>query len=172
MALRRRVAFSTLEEKAQWLDSAASLDANLTAVRHLAGRFARAAGANQWGQLARDLHRFVRDSIRYVHDPGSEEFADSAVILARGYEDCDGKARLFVALCRSCGIDARIRPVFKKHPIDFVHVQCEVRWPGSALESSSTADGWMLAEIILHGCEIGQDPDTCPRGPGGKRLLA
>ncbi len=168
----RTISFSSLEEKARWLDAAASLDANLKIVRDLAQRYAGAVNPNEHERLARGLHQFVRDGVRYVHDPGHEEFADSGVILRRGFDDCDGKARLFVALCRVVGLEARIRPVFRAHPNRFVHVQAEVRWPGSQSVKGAAADGWILAELILKGCELGQDPDTVALGPDGRRVLS
>lgn len=172
----RVVAWNTLAEKANWLDAAASMDTALKYVRQFASRFAKVPTLEA---KAHEIHRWVRDNIRYVRDwrettnsPG-ERFADSESILKQGYEDCDGKARLFVALCRTCGVDARIRPVFKKHPeLAFTHVQAEVRWPGSERLSYAMPGGWVLAELILKGCEIGMNPDDMPRDKKGNRILA
>lgn len=181
MAGRRKIRFATLGEKARWLDANASLDAAMVMVRDVAQRFA-AAHQGDAEALARGIHRWVRDHIRYVADtakvarwrpaPDGEEFADSETILARGFDDCDGKSRLFVALCRAAGIECRIRPVFRRHPLDFVHVQAECRWPGSASLTEAEPGGWLLAELILKDCALGQDPDAMPRGPDGKRVLA
>jgi hypothetical protein len=130
------------------------------------------------------MHRFVRDKIHYEKDfqvsrgARGEEFADSETTVRRGYGDCDDKARLFVALMRAAeitkpmGTQARIRAVFRKHPLDFVHVQAEVRFPGSKRTRTADDDGWILAELILKGCELGQNPDEMPRGPKGERILA
>lgn len=167
----RKIQFATLEEKARWLDANASLDADLSYVRQVAGRFARAFNPNDHEALARSLHRFVRDGIRYVPDPGEEEFADSETILKRGYDDCDGKSRLFVALCRAVGLEARIVPVFKPHPDRFVHVQAEVRWKGSQAVRGAEPGGWLLAELILKNCALGQAPDSLPRAADGTRVL-
>lgn len=167
---RRRLSFPDGRAKAQWIDAQASLDARKPAVRELATRYAHAKGPNNPEGLARDLHAFCRDAIRYVRDPSFEELADSTTILQRGFDDCDGKARLFVALCRAVSLDARIRPVFKGR--DFVHCQAEVRWPGSEKLPTQQGDGWILAELILAGCELGQDPETLPRGANGERVLS
>lgn len=177
----RVIAFKTLEEKANWLDAAASLDTLRRGIQDVARRFTREKDPEL---RTRQIHRFVRDRIHYEHDyrvstgqPG-EEFADSETILRRGYDDCDGKARLFVALMRAAEIvaplqtEARIRAVFTKHPLAFVHVQAEVRFPGSLRVQNATPDGWVLAEMILKGCELGQNPDDVPRGPRGERILA
>jgi hypothetical protein len=75
-------------------------------------------------------------------------------------------------LVRPMGTQARIRPVFKKHPLEFIHVQAEVRWPASVLTPNAMPDGWLLSELILAGCEIGQNPDDMPRGANGQRRLA
>ena len=75
-------------------------------------------------------------------------------------------------ILKPLGTQARIRAVFRKHPLDFVHVQAEVRFPGSKRTTSADADGWVLTELILKGCELGQNPDDMPRGPRGERILA
>lgn len=169
---RRTIAFSTVEEKAQWLDANASLDSRLSSVRDFAASVARAHDPNDQEGVIRDLHSFVRDSIRYQRDPNREEqFADAATVLARGYDDCDGKARLFVALCRAGGLEARIRPVFDGHR-DFVHVQAEARWPGSERHPKQQGGGWLLCELIERWANIGDDPDAIPRDGGGRRVLA
>jgi hypothetical protein len=180
-SLGRVVRWDSLADKAAWLDGAASLDAMRRGMQRVAARFCQLPTAEG---RTRALHRWVRDNIRYVYDYQSsragrgEEFADAETTIDRGYEDCDGKARLFVALVRAaesvrrCGAEARIRPVFKKHPIEFVHVQAEARWPGSAGHPRAMPGGWLLCELILAGCEIGQNPDEVPRGPNGQRVIA
>lgn len=132
----------------------------------------------------RAIQRWVRDNIRYVYDfrvsqgMRGEEFADTQTCIDRGYGDCDDKSRVFVALVRAAervtplGPQARIRPVFRPHPLEFVHVQAEVRWWGSDTNPRAMPGGWLLAELILAGCEIGQNPDELPRGPNGQRLIA
>src|SRR5580765_698551 len=121
----REIIFRTLEEKARWLDAAASFDALRKGIQRVASRFTSEPRAEI---RTRNIHRFVRDRIHYERDfqlsrnqPG-EEFADSPTVLRRGYGDCDDKARLFVALMRAAelvrplGTEARIRAVFRKHP--------------------------------------------------------
>lgn len=159
---RRMAHFSGPEQKARWLDAAASEDATDPELRRFAQRFAwRGPELRDPRVIVRELFRFVRDSIAYVRDwGGREEFADTATILRRKFDDCDGKARAFVALVRALGIptvQARIRPVFKGRR--FVHVQAEVRYPGSKGDRSD-ANGWQLAELIVRGVDIGDDPET------------
>lgn len=164
------VRFSSPEEKAAWLDAMASLDARLPLTRRIAGATARARDANRLDLVAADLQRLVRDGIRYVRDPGSEEFADADSILKRGYGDCDDKSRLFTALCRACGVTARTRPMFLGPA--FVHVQAEVKYPGSERHPQAQAGGWLVVELILRGVGVGDDPNAAPRFPDGSRILS
>lgn len=128
-------------------------------------------------RLASRLHRWVRDAIAYVGDPPDaegvrhEEFADTVTIVRRGYDDCDGKSRVLVALVRALGtpLQARIRPVWNVAR-EFVHVQVEMRWPGCA--AMADANGWVLAEMILAGVDLGEDPMRKGRRSRGKWVLA
>lgn len=176
---RTILTFRDLRAKADWLDAEASRDALTIPVRRLAMKIAGATRNVE--ELARALHRWVRDRIAYEHDhprvPAlamGEELDDSADILERGYDDCDGKARLLVALVRALpgrGLQARTRPVFPE-PDRFSHVQAELRWPGSEAWEAADDDGWVLAETILQGCELGDDPERAPRDAQGRRVLA
>lgn len=171
--------FSSLRAKADWLDAAASEDSLTRQVRKLALAFF--VEFPNVEARARALHRYVRDRISYVRDRPrlgqlamGEEFDDASDILRRGYDDCDGKSRLLVALCRAWPthqIQARIRPVFPA-PDRFSHVQVEMQWPGSIEWDASDDDGWVLAETILQGCELGDDPERAPRDAHGVRPLA
>lgn len=177
----RTLAWDTLEEKARWLDAAASLDALRGQVQAFARRFLHYPTAEA---RTRALQRWVRDNVRYQYDfrslvgfPG-EEFSDSSSTLDRSFGDCDDKARLFVALVRAAEMlkplfaRARIRPIFAQVPDErFVHVQAEVKWPRSELHENAMGGGWLLAELIVKGCEIGQNPDTIPRFPNGERQI-
>jgi hypothetical protein len=178
----RVIGWRTLEEKANWLDGAASLDALRNGIVRIAGRFCQIGSAEG---RTRAIQRWVRDGIRYIYDwrvsqgTRGEEFADVETTIERGYGDCDDKARAFVALVRAAerkrplGAQARIRPVFKMHPLkEFVHVQAESRWWGSSMQTNAMPGGWLLSELILAHCEIGQNPDELPRGPNGQRLIA
>jgi len=176
----RVLGFDSLTAKANWLDAAAGLDALRAEVQAQAKRFLAYGDAEA---RTRAIQRWVRDNIKYQYDfrvsqslPG-EEFADTSSLLKRGFGDCDDKARAFVALVRAAemvqplGVKARIRPVFTKVPRMFVHVQAEVTWPRSELHENAMQGGWLLAELIVKGCEIGQDPDTVPRLPDGQRAI-
>jgi Transglutaminase-like superfamily len=194
----RVIGWPNLIEKANWLDGAASLDALRRGITNVAGRFCSMPSGES---RTRAIQRWVRDNVRYVHDyrvsqqARGEEFADAESVIERGYGDCDDKARLFVALVRAAealvplNTGARIRPVFHRTggpqtaprvpptgigswPYEFVHVQAESRWWGSANNPAALPGGWLLTELILAYCEIGQNPDELPRGPNGQRLIA
>jgi transglutaminase-like putative cysteine protease len=162
-SIKRSTVYKDADTKANWLDSMATLDARLPETRGLARRFAmgRFADPNELGALAREFHRFVRSCIRYVRDPAGEEFTDSDQILLRGFGDCDDKARLFVALCRSVGIAARTRPCFIGD--DFVHVQAEVlltpsNHEGACCFREDPSCSWCVSELIVKGLELGDAP--------------
>jgi transglutaminase-like putative cysteine protease len=147
----RRVDFASAEAKAKWIDAKASIDAwRCPLVRDIARRFAQAPcyDPNDLEPLARDLFEFVRDAIKYIKDPLVEELSDSQQVLEQGFGDCDDKARLYVALCRSVGITARIRPVFDG-PESFVHVQAEVYLPRK---------GWRVCDLIVRDLPLGSLP--------------
>lgn len=167
---RRRVEWRDVHEKAQWIDGECYLYARLPLVRELGARFACARDSNDREGLARDLHRFVRDSVRYVPDPFYEEISDAQTILERGYGDCDDKVVAFVSLGRSVGLESRVRPVLDPEGY-FYHVQAEVCWPGSESFAYAQPRGWVLAELILRGCELGQSPHTLPQSSYGSRVL-
>jgi transglutaminase-like putative cysteine protease len=157
----RSIVFDSADDKARWLDAMATLDARLPLVREVARRFAKAPvhDPNNPEALARDFARFVRDAIKYVKDPAGEELSDAEQTLRQGYGDCDDKARLFVALCRSMQIMARIRPcagVDVRDPDDFVHVQAEVK---------NDRGGWDVVELIVRGLDYGKLPKR------GKQVL-
>ena len=171
-SVRRPMTFDNLVAKANWLDAAASLDARHPGVRELSMRFAKARGPNDRAGLARDIHAFCRDSISYCFGPSHQEFADSWTILNRpggACDNCAGKARVFVALCRASEIDARIVPNFK-HPDEFNHVQAQVRWPGSENDPRAEADGWLRAELIVSGVALGDGPEAGTRVAGRLQL--
>ena len=161
------VTWRTPQEKARWLDEAAQADARLPLTRAIAVRIARTIDPNRKDLLVEEIHRFVRDSIHYVHDPSFEEFASSDVTLQRGVGDCDDKARLFVALARSVGVEAPIWPDYNKAG-DFVHVQAVARWPGSSSYRLAKPGGWVLGEFIVRGAKLGDDFPQFPRDAAGR----
>jgi hypothetical protein len=89
----RIVIFEGPEEKAAWLDAAASLDATTPEVQAIARSFVARVRATMprtpvtapafLSMLAHEIHRFVRDKLAYERDPGGrEEFADTTTATA------------------------------------------------------------------------------------------
>ena len=163
------VEFSTGEEKADFLDAMARFDARIPKLRRFAGDEAARRDPNDRKGLAETMFA-IAARLHYVNDPRWEEFSDAWTALERGWGDCDDKSRVFVALCTAVGLEARIRPVFD-HQGNFTHVQGEVRWPGSIKEKKAQPGGWILAEFILRGSKLGDDPDDLPRDAAGRRVL-
>lgn len=181
MSIRRirRITWPDVAAKARYLDAGASLDAIDPRLRTLAVRLAGNAPTPR--QAVERLFLFVRDRVKYVRDPHGEDFADSASVLSKGEDDCDGKSRLFVALCRALGIErpgwrveAQIQPVFKRVPgmgePAFTHVQGRVRWYGSGSFPLADHNGWVLAELTLAGVPLGHGAEAAHRNAMTGRL--
>lgn len=171
---RRKLHFNSPHEKARWLGSQARLDALLKPVRLLAAIFLRPSA-----MLRVDgIFRYVRDHIAYIRDPnGEEQLADAAVVLSRGFDDCDGKARLFAALIHATeqmdplGVEVELVPVFIPDDV-FSHVTAQVRWPKSRLYPSANAEGWIRAETILKGLPLGSGSEKAARDERGRLIFS
>jgi transglutaminase-like putative cysteine protease len=161
--MMREVQFGTWQEKAAWLNEAAKADALDPQILTFARPFRLAYPDPAARAVA--IHRWVRDHIAYRRDPlrdgkPREQFASAAVVLKRRFDDCDGKARLFVALCRAAELNAVIHPVVVDG--QFVHVQAAVQLRGA----------WVRAELILKGVELGEGVDAARRDAAGGPILA
>jgi transglutaminase-like putative cysteine protease len=131
-------------------------DATDPAVVALASRIAKPYRPDDWRGIAGEIFRFVRDGIRYQHDPDKqEEFADAVTILSRGWDDCDGKAKLTVALMRALGLDAEIVPHWSAGQL--AHVSIRVRFPGSS-RLPGNVRGWLYGETTVRGSDLGDNP--------------
>lgn len=134
-----------------------------------ASRLARPFAPDDYLSIVREIFRWVRDGIRYQRDPGlHEDFASAMVVLQRGYDDCDGKIKLAVALMRALGIDADVVPVWGNEG-ELSHVQLRVRFPGSD-RVEGNVDGWIYAEITIRGAELGQNPLAIASNPETGKL--
>lgn len=149
--------------KLRTLQKGADDDATDPEIVKFASELARPHKPDDYAGIAKEIHAFVRDGIRYQRDPGlREEFESAGTVLRRGWDDCDGKSRLAVALARSLGLDADIQPVWRDGYL--THVQWRVRWPGS-LRFAGNQNGWVIGELTIKGAELGQDPRTIPKNP-------
>jgi transglutaminase-like putative cysteine protease len=166
MQRTRPVTFDGWEAKAAYLDGVAWDDARTPVVRDVARRIAARIDPNRLDLLAEAVFDYCKRAIRYVKDPASEEFSDGEQILRDGFGDCDDKVRLFVAMARSLGLDARVRPILQaagagERP-DFTHVQAEVRYPGSYRHPRARLGGWLTCELILSAAKLGDEPQHVP----------
>lgn len=114
-------------------------------------------------------HALARDGITYQTDTrrtGGEDIAGftrrqghALEALERGKDDCDAKARLFVALCLAAGLRARMVP----------------KWEGETLRHVSAAvtiGGRELAvETILARARLGDRAENIPTEKDTKRWL-
>ena len=129
----------TPEQKWNFLRDAPANDARNPVLRRLAHHLKEAAFGNPWRfatlaqSVARDWIQQVTDTVRI----GREDIAgltrvpkpdDAIDALKRGKDDCDAKARLFVALCIAAGVPARMVGWWSKGTDvrDLVHVSAEV----------------------------------------------
>ena len=193
------VTFPGREAKARYMVEAAARDASDPAVVSWARQFMKLAPERRGAAIL----RFCQLAVRYQRDPawydrsgnrhGIEVLDSSAVVLFRGYGDCDAKTRLLLALCQVCGVPARLAPVFKG--VDgFPHVRAEIldermgRWlvadPSIAnsslghlpphnrthmLQRRPTSHGWEVSDddgTTWHPMEGGQDAGDGDAMPG------
>lgn len=93
----------------------------------------------QWMAQIRRLHEFVRDSIRYVHDPVDVELVQTPETLLKSRQgDCDDKSTLLAALLTSIG-----------HPSRYVALGFDGNGFSHVLVETQVRDGWMPLETIL-----------------------
>lgn len=159
-----------MSDRAKWrfLERVPELDAQDPALRDVATHLWRAALCRPrvFVHLA---HALARDGITYQTDTartGGEDIAGftrrqshALEALERGRDDCDAKARLFVALCRAAGLRARMVP----------------RWEGETLRHVSAAvtlEGKERpVETILGRARLGEVAEQIPTEKGSARWL-
>jgi len=98
---------------------------------------------------ASDIKQFGHEDIAGVTRPPEPDDAIDA--YERGHDDCDAKARLFVALCLARGFEARLWPLWKHGVLK--HVAAEVQW----------RDQWLHAETILSRARLGEMHTDVPK---------
>ncbi len=108
--------------------------------------------------VARDGIRFESDIKQFGHEDIAgvtrhPEPNDALDAYIRGSDDCDAKARLFVALCLARGFEARLWPLWKEDQLS--HVAGEVRHNGR----------WIHAETILSRARLGEMHTEVPKEP-------
>ncbi len=108
--------------------------------------------------VARDGITFESDIKQFGHEDiagvtRNPEPNDAIDAYIRGSDDCDAKARLFVALCLARGFNARLWPLWKGDQLS--HVAGEVEYRGH----------WIHAETILARAKLGEMHTDVPKEP-------
>jgi len=108
--------------------------------------------------VARDGISFASDIKQFGHEDiagvtRAPEKNDAIDAYIRGEDDCDSKARLFVALCLARGFNARLWPLWKEG--ELTHVAAEVEYRGK----------WLHAETILSRARLGEMHTDVPKEP-------
>lgn len=96
-----------------------------------------------------DIKQFGHEDIAGVTRPPDRDDAIDA--YTRGHDDCDAKARLFVALCLAAGFNSRLWPLWKHGVLQ--HVAAEVEFHGK----------WLHAETILSRARLGEMHTDVPK---------
>lgn len=177
--MKTHVAFRSDLDKLKFMQDGAAKDARQSEIQRVGLALVSNIRPDDWRGMAREIHRFVRDGIRYTHDPDRKELLMTAAdTLKRGADDCDGKARLAAALGRAVGLDAVIWPKWRGPVLG--HVQWGIRWPGSDRDplAQVPASGlpfpakreWIVGELTIKGAELGEDPSRIAVNPETGRL--
>ncbi len=106
--------------------------------------------------LARDGIEYESDIKQFGHEDIAgvtrmPEPSDAIDAYERGHDDCDAKARLFVALCLAAGFKARLWPLWKHGVLQ--HVAAEVDFQGQTFH----------AETILSRARLGEMHTDVPK---------
>lgn len=120
----------------------------VTLARSLLANAPGTANGKNYGDFVRLLHRFVRDSVRYVQDiEGVETLQTPVRTLEIRTGDCDDKGVLLASLLASIGLATRF-VAFAYNDGPFSHVIAEVKL-GTA---------WLPLETIIDGAQVGWVP--------------
>lgn len=99
-----------------------------------------------------DVDRVGREQIDGLTDPQGSTLSS----LERGTDDCDAKARIFVALCLAVGISAEMQPLWRGERLQHVFGRVWVQGP------YDTAPRWYNAETILARAKLGDERQAIP----------
>lgn len=159
------------DDRAKWiyLQRAPVADQRHPGIAHLA-RLCLELGAGDRGRALLLAHAVAGRSIRYQLDTprtGAEDVAgftrpatpdDPIDAWRRGVDDCDAKARLFVALALALGFRARMAAIWERDRL--AHVYAEI----------DRGRGWEPVETTLSRAVIGDHPRRVPKEGNGKWL--
>lgn len=176
-------------EKWHFLRSVPSMDQHHPKIKRLAADLWDAADAHA-RRFALLAHTVARDWIHQQSDTvrtGGEDIAgltrhpspdDAVDALDRGTDDCDAKARLFVALCLAVGLPARMVDYWRtssgtmfKQP----GTESDPRLPGARLFHVAAevhlGNDWLPVELTLARARLGEPGELVPVEPGSKKWL-
>lgn len=157
-------------ERAKWefLRGAPARDAQTPELRSVATNLFKVASISPWkewayAQLAfavandlivylSDVTRVGREQIDGFTDPQGSTLAS----LERGTDDCDAKARLFVALCLAAGLRAEMVPLWNQENLQHVYGRVFLQGPYDG------APRWYTAETILARAKLGDERFDVP----------
>ncbi len=159
-------------EKWEFLRTAPPIDAQEPLVRSVASSLFQACGGNV-EKFVRLAMAYVRDVVLYQTDTervGQEDIqpkGELSDIILRGVDDCDGKARLFCALCIAEAVDARM----------VAHWEHDASLPGGVELSHVSAElidfkgrSHVPVELTLYRARLGEVPKDIPKERSGHWL--
>lgn len=158
-------------QKWRFLVAAPILDSRHPRIRAMAGMLWECA-CGRVRAFAELAHCLARDCVTYTRDTarvGEEDIAgytrtpsknDAVDALVRGTDDCDAKARLFVAICLARNVPARMEPLVNRAGM-LQHVYAAVRLDGE----------WLPVETTLRRARIGDAPRSVPFETGTREWL-
>ncbi len=148
-------------DKWEYLRRAPELDALERPVLELAIHLWEAA-RGQVRPFAELAQAYCRDVVLYMTDVeqfGEEDIAPAGKlgdVLARGVDDCDAKARLFVALCRAVRLEAEMVGHWRGD--ELAHVSARLKIGGA----------WVPVELTLARARLGEEPKDVPKDVSGR----
>jgi hypothetical protein len=139
------------------------------ALRQVAAALASVANASPWPQwcfanlalaVARDCVTYQTDNDRIGReqiDGYTDPYVSPLLPFTRGVDDCDAKARLFVALCLCRQLHAEMVPRQKGSKLAHVYGRIFLQGP------TDSAPRWYLAETILRRARLGDIAESVPK---------
>jgi transglutaminase-like putative cysteine protease len=171
-------------EKLQYLQKIPHEDATKPEVQALAANLwavATLSPCAKWAYVelaqcvARDLIRYETDRERVGReqiDGWTDPYISPLAPLERGADDCDAKARLFVALCLAKQISAKIMPRPSEAEVkagkNLTHIWALV-WVALPVYDKATktltqgAQNWIPIETILARAKLNEQAEHIPR---------
>ena len=121
------------------------------AIRSKALDLTRNLNQKDWLGEVKNLHRFVRDHIRYIRDIRDvETVAFPEITLELGQGDCDDKSVLLASLLESIGHPTRFIAVgFKPHNYSHVYLETKIGNTWIGLETTEPVEvGWQPKGVM------------------------